>query len=147
MVLPPALLETYRKKLGFYSCTVPAIEQYALTLFLNGGYFEAHLNRMRLFYRNRRDQVIQAIQTSPLAGRCRILQENAGLHFLLELETEQEDRMLAQRAQARGLRLSFLSDYQRQPGTARPHTLVVHYPALHLETLPLGLAELARLLD
>ena len=147
LVLPPALLERYRERLGFYSCTVPAIEQYTLALFLSEGYFDAHLNRMRVFYRGRRDRVAAAIQASPLAGRCRILREEAGLHFLLELETHRPDRELAQLAADLGIRLSFLTDYQRTEGAAPPHTLIVNYPALDPEQMARGLEELAALLD
>ena len=147
LVLPPALLERYRERLGFYSCTVPAIEQYTLALFLSEGYFDAHLNRMRVFYRGRRDRVAAAIQASPLAGRCRILREEAGLHFLLELETHRPDRELAQLAADLGIRLSFLTDYQRTEGAAPPHTLIVNYPALAPEQMARGLEELAALLD
>ena len=147
LVLPPALLERYRERLGFYSCTVPAIEQYTLALFLSEGYFDAHLNRMRVFYRDRRDRVAAVIQASPLAGRCRILHQEAGLHFLLELETHRPDRELAQLAADRGIRLSFLTDYQRTEGAAPPHTLIINYPALDPEQMARGLEELAALLD
>ena len=147
LVLPPALVGLYREKLGFYACTVPAIEQHTLALFLSEGYFESHLNRMRVFYRNRRDRVLEAVQDSPLAGRCRPLREEAGLHFLLELDTDVPDRELARRGEEAGLRLSFLTDYQRQEGSAPAHTLVVHYPALAPEGLGRGLEVLARLLD
>lgn len=147
MVLPPSLLERYRARLGFYSCTVPAIEQYTLALFLSEGYFDAHLNRMRIFYRDRRDQVIAAIQASPLAGRCRVSRQEAGLHFLLELDTRWEDGPLARAAAERGIRLSFLTDYQHQVGSAPPHTLVINYPALDPERLHQGLEILSRLLD
>ena len=146
LVLPPALLERYRERLGFYSCTVPAIEQYTLALFLSEGYFDAHLNRMRVFYRDRRDRVAAAIQASPLAGRCRILHQEAGLHFLLELETHRPDRELAGLAAERGVRLSFLTDYQHREGSAPPHTLIVNYPALDPEQMARGLEELAALL-
>lgn len=71
MVLPPALLERYQRTLGFYSCTVPAMEQYTLARFLSEGYFETHVNRMRGFYRGRRDQVLDALARSPLAGAAR----------------------------------------------------------------------------
>ena len=47
MILPESLLPQYDKKLGRFSCTVPLLEQYALAEFLDGGYFERHLNRMR----------------------------------------------------------------------------------------------------
>ena len=147
LVLPPALVGLYREKLGFYACTVPAIEQHTLALFLSEGYFESHLNRMRVFYRGRRDRVLEAVQDSPLAGRCRPLREEAGLHFLLELDTDVPDRELARRGEEAGLRLSFLTDYQRREGSAPAHTLVVHYPALAPEGLGRGLEALARLLD
>ena len=67
MVLPRPLLEAYQARLGFYSCTVPAMEQYTLARFLEDGHFDAHVNRMRVFYRARRDAVLQAIEESPLA--------------------------------------------------------------------------------
>ena len=39
LILPPHLLEKYRKKLNFLSCTVPSFEQYTLASFINEGYF------------------------------------------------------------------------------------------------------------
>ncbi len=47
MILPESLLETYRERVGMYSCTVPALEQYALAAFIDQGHFERHLNRVR----------------------------------------------------------------------------------------------------
>ena len=47
MILPPALLPRYDEVLGRFSCTVPLLEQYALADFIDGGYFERHLSRMR----------------------------------------------------------------------------------------------------
>ena len=147
LVLPQALLKDYEKRLGFYSSTVPAIEQYTLALFLEEGHFERHLNRMRVYYRNRRDQVIAAIGRSALAGRCQVLGEEAGLHFLLRLDTNLEDAQLEASARDRGIRLSFLTQYERLPGRASAHTLVVSYPGLEEERLEAGLETLAQLLD
>ena len=143
LVLPETLLARYRERLGFYSSTVPAIEQHTLALFLEEGYFDAHLNRMRVVYRNRRDRVIAAVRSSPLAGRCRIAGAQAGLHLLLELDTRRPDKELAARAEEAGIALSFLTDFQRLPGRASPHTLVLHYPGIDLERLPWGLEQLA----
>ena len=143
LVLPETLLARYRERLGFYSSTVPAIEQHTLALFLEEGYFDAHLNRMRVVYRSRRDRVIAAVRSSPLAGRCRIAGAQAGLHLLLELDTRRPDEELAARAEEAGIALSFLTDFQRLPGRAAPHTLVLHYPGIDLERLPWGLEQLA----
>lgn len=146
MILPVALLERYQERLGFYSCTVPALEQYTLAHFLTGGHFEAHVNRMRIYYRGQRDEVLRALEDSSLAGHCQVLGENAGLHFLLKLETGKTDRELAGLAEEQGIRFSFLSDYQRRPGLVPQHILVIHYPGILLEGWSSALEILAKLL-
>ena len=47
MVLPERLMERFKENLGFYSCTVPTLEQYALAQLLSSGEFERHINRRR----------------------------------------------------------------------------------------------------
>ncbi len=47
LVLPEALAEPWREKLGFYSCAVPVFEQYVLAEFLNSGELERYINRRR----------------------------------------------------------------------------------------------------
>ena len=57
MVLPQSLLRRFEEKLGFYSCTVPAFEQYVLAEFIAKGDFERHLSRIRR--KNRKAEVVQ----------------------------------------------------------------------------------------
>lgn len=133
MVLPLSLMEAYQEKLGFYSCTVPVIEQYTLAKFLDDGYFESHVNRMRVFYRGRRDEVIETIRSSAIGKRCQIHGEDAGLHFIVSLETGRDDQWLAEQCEKHRIRLSFLSEYGYGPGAAAPHNLVVNYPGISLE--------------
>lgn len=147
MVLPEALAARYREKLGFYSCTVPAIEQYTLARFLDEGHFEAHVNRMRKFYRTRRDRVIAAIARSEFAPRLHVSGEDAGLHFLLALDTAQSDAALREAAAKRGLRLLFLSDFALRPGSAPQHTLVVNYPGVDTAKLDAALRVLSELMS
>ena len=47
MVLPKMLMEEFSRKLNFYSCTVPVMDQYTLASFIDQNYFEKHINRMR----------------------------------------------------------------------------------------------------
>lgn len=97
MILPPRLLARYREKLGFYACTVSSFEQYTLARFLEQGRYEQHLNRMKTRYRQKRDAVIDAIRRSPLSDRAEILEQDAGLHFLMVLPTDLDDRSLRRR--------------------------------------------------
>ena len=146
MVLPPHLLERWRRDFWFYSSTVPALEQYTLASFLSEGRFEQHLSRARNRYRALRDQVLEALEASGLAGRAQISGADAGLHFLVRLETERGDQELTQLARARGIRLSFLSEFCASPGPEHQHFLVISYPGIQMERLPQTLRELAALL-
>ena len=56
MVLPEKLLESYRRHLDFYSCTVPVFEQYVLAEFINSGDFERSINRRRRLLRQSEKQ-------------------------------------------------------------------------------------------
>ncbi|MBR1822503.1 MAG: PLP-dependent aminotransferase family protein [Clostridia bacterium] len=47
MVLPRRLTALFESRVGFYSCTVPAFEQYVLTDLIVSGDFERHINRVR----------------------------------------------------------------------------------------------------
>lgn len=53
MVLPKSLVPVFRKKLGFYSCTVPTFEQLVIAEIINSGDLERHINRVRRELRKR----------------------------------------------------------------------------------------------
>ena len=136
MILPPDLLAQFREKLGFYSCTVSSFEQYTLARFLRRGHFEKHINRMRKFYRNRRNQVMDAIFRCPHREKLTIREEDAGLHFLLRVDTTLTDRELTDHWAKFGIRVRALSDYYHaQVPEEERHNLVVHYAGLREEEL------------
>ncbi len=134
MVLSPALMAEFQQKLGFYSCTVPSFEQYTLARFLNRGYFEKHINRMRKFYRNRRNRVVALLQGCAFADKLTIQEQDAGLHFLLQVNTNLTDRELTARLAEAGIRVHALSDYFHDR-TEDHHCLVVNYSGLKEERL------------
>ena len=134
MVLPEALMEKFRKKLGFYSCTVPSFEQYTLERFLSRGYFEKHINRMRKHYKAIRNRVLTAITGCPRASHFTILEEHAGLHFLLQVDFPMTDAQLVAACRDLGLRVAALSSYYRFP-EENSHCLVINYSGLTEESL------------
>lgn len=136
LVLPSRLLEQYRRELNFYACTVPATEQFVLARFLECGYYEQHLARMRTEYRLRRAAVLEAFRRSAFAGRVHIAEQGAGLHFLMRLDTARSDGEIDARAREKGVRLGFLSQYTRRREEAFSHTLVVNYAGLEKDRLP-----------
>ncbi len=47
MILPAALIPLYQQTVSFYSCTVPMLEQFFLTEWLDSGEFERNIRRIR----------------------------------------------------------------------------------------------------
>ena len=130
MILPAHLMERYQASLGFYSCTVSSFEQHTLANFIARGYFEQHINRMRSFYKTQRNHIIQAIQESFPSNSYHIKEENAGLHFLLEIKTNMEDRELVSAAEKQGIRISCLSEYYHDKTNTRQQVLVINYSGI-----------------
>ena len=135
LVLPERLLPLWRERLGFYSSAVPSLEQHVLARFISGGFYERHLARLRKTCRERRVAVLAAFRASAFAGRIDIREPGAGLHFLMRVDTALTDEELRARAEARGVRLAFLSDYAARPGGAPEHVLVINYAGLGGEKL------------
>lgn len=144
MVLPGALMERFQRELGFYSCTVPSFEQYTLARFLSRGHFEKHLNRMRKTYKSCRNQVLSVLQTSALAPRMTVQEADAGLHFLVRVDTRLSDDALIRRCADAGIRIQALSSFYHDPvPDGARHCLVVNYAGL----LPRQIEKLRRILD
>ncbi len=144
LVLPKHLVTRFYETLGFYSGTVSCLEQMTLARFLSEGYFEKHINRMRNHYRTVRDKLLGEISRSPLAGRVRISEENAGLHFLMEVDTNRSDQEIVQAAEGEDLRISFVSQYYFDTANCRPHVLVMNYSGLEEDRIPEAVDRLCR---
>ena len=136
MVLPPDLMAIFRKNLGFYSCTVSSFEQYTLARFLDRGYFEKHINRMRKYYKNRRNQVVSALNNCAFSNKLTILEEDAGLHFLLKVDTPMTDEELVCFCEEKGIRLRALSSYYHLPIPEEDQKcLVINYAGVNQQDL------------
>ena len=146
MILPPALMERYHQNLGFYSCTVPSLDQYTLAQFIQNGYFERHLNRMKRKYRTKKSEIMNILKESPLKDKIIITDAMAGLHFTVKLKTDKSDRQLKEEALKYGMKIKFLSDYSRHSAVSDASTLLINYTALETDTMEKAVAVLEKIL-
>lgn len=142
MVLPAQLMEEFRQRLGFYGCTVPSFEQYTLARFLSRGQFEKHINRMRRYYQHRRNHVVAALLACAAADRLTIQEQDAGLHFLLRVDTDWTDERLTAWLAGLGIRIQALSGFYHADAPGDLHTLVVNYSGVEDEPLETALNRL-----
>ena len=134
MVLPVELANKYYKELSFYSCTVSNFEQYTLAEFIGQGYFEKHINRMRLHYSRQRNMVMESLKKSGLSEKCRVLENNSGLHFLLRFETKKNDEELKQLFEKKSIHMQPISDYYYKSTDAQ-HKFILNYSNVDREML------------
>lgn len=130
MILPPHLAARFYRDLSFYSGTVSNFEQYTLARFIEDGYFEKHLNRMRSYYHKKRDELIGQIRASRLNPYVTIWEENSGLHFILEVRTELPDAEVCRLALQKGLRIAALSGFYAHAVPELAHRFIVNYSCL-----------------
>ena len=107
MILPPALLERYRRTFSHGACAVSRFEQESLRRFLAQGLYGRHLRRTGNLYRRKCALFTEALEAIPGVS---ITGAEAGLHFLLTLPRFSEEELVA-RAADQSVRVHPLSRY------------------------------------
>ena len=132
MILPVHLANIFYSRLSFYSCTVSNFEQYTLASFIDRGYFEKHINRMRLYYIRQRKRLISCIENSSLKDKCEIIENESGLHFLLRLRTDIPDEVLKEKMKESGIKIQSLSEFYLSDEGAKEHYFIINYSNIDL---------------
>lgn len=120
MVLPPHLAQRMRDELGFYSCTVSTIDQLVLARFIAEGHFERHVNRMRVHYRKLRDALVAALGDA-LGDRMTVRSPDSGIHLILCIHSDKDDREITRELLGRGVAMNPLSDYYQDDALRRAY--------------------------
>lgn len=135
MVLPKPLLNIYEEKLWFISSTVSRIDQAILYRFLEDGYFERYLNKMRKLYKGKHDLLLERLK--PFKKAFRIRGEYAGLHILLEDRRGWSEKEIIEAAEKEECRVYGMGGYMlKEPEQGGgPGTVIVGYAALTEEQI------------
>ena len=126
MVLPKQLLADYRQQGGCLVSQVPLMHQYALAEFIRSGCLERHLNRLRNQYGKRHDAFLAALDRV-FGDKVRVLAKRAGVHFLIEVDTDLSARELVRRAADRGIQVYTTEMCWCDPSKTPPHQLLIGY--------------------
>lgn len=129
LVLPEPLLERYEQVGRSFSCTVSRIDQQMLQLFMERGYYERHLNKMRALYKSKHDILLAELKK--LNSVRKIRGDKAGVHILLQMNPEISEQEWIDRAGHAGIKVYPLSEYcidREKPKTAP--TILLGYATL-----------------
>lgn len=156
MVLPPHLAQLFYDKLSFYSCTVSTFDQFTLASFIEKGYFEKHINRMRLQYGRKREQVLgifeEVLGSESKSSGYKIVENDSGLHFILELKTRYKDAEIEKRLLSKNIRISAISDFymdkkSNENITVSQGKFIIDYSNMNISLLPDALKEIKKILS
>jgi GntR family transcriptional regulator / MocR family aminotransferase len=104
MVAPRSLTTVIARAKQLADRQSPSLEQYALTDFINSGYLERHIRRMRTLYGQRRQALARALVLH-FGERINIIGEKAGMHFMARIETGMSEDEATERAARAGVEL------------------------------------------
>ena len=156
MVLPPHLAQLFYDKLSFYSCTVSTFDQFTLASFIEKGYFEKHINRMRLQYGRKREQVLgifeEVLGSESKSSGYKIVENDSGLHFILELKTRYKDAEIEKQLLSKNIKISAISDFYMDAFDAKLDAVsqgkfIIDYSNMNIALLPDALKEIKKLLS
>lgn len=150
MVLPEHLANEFYKKLSFYSNTVSTFEQYTLAAFISQGYFEKHINRMRLRYGRKRTQILETIKETFEPGQYKIIENDSGLHFLIEFNCKEKN--IKKELFVKKIKIGTISDYYMNEPEVQNYEMekqqfILNYSSIDEEELKAVLEEIKALIS
>lgn len=142
MVLPTELYEKYRKNMKFISNTVSRIDQKLVSMFMESGGFERHLNRMRTTYKNKHEAMLSGLRNFSMIN---ISGENAGAHMLIEINNGMSEEDLIESALEVGVKVySLRGCYITEDKNIgkEPPVIILGYARLKVDEIRKGLSRL-----
>lgn len=110
MVLPKKLITMYQKEYFFYTQTVSRIDQNILRRFLQEGYWEKHIHKMRVVYQKKRDILVSTISIY-FPKSVKIIGQDSGLHILVQPNNGMTEQELIEQAAKYNIKVYPVSAY------------------------------------
>ncbi|MDO5755097.1 MAG: PLP-dependent aminotransferase family protein [Tissierellia bacterium] len=143
MILPKKLKEIYDDIIQFNACPVPSITQYAFSLFMNEGYFNKHLNRMRTHYGKKRKLLVEALEQSGL--NLQIQGMDSGLHFVCDFKDIQDEKAFVRSCREEGIRLYNLSHYIAGDKSHSSAKILIGYSIINMDHIIEGVQKITQI--
>jgi len=134
MVMPANFPVDYAEYM-YLTNTVPYITRRTLAYFIEKGYWERHLKRMRKVYQEKYDACIAALRKLP-AGDITFNDNPSGLNILLRVHTRNGERELIERATRHGIVIRPASVFYAEARSRPRHPeILFEFSALPLQAI------------
>lgn len=140
MILPNDLIDIYEDRFKGYDCPCSTLQQKALTNFINKGYFQRHLNRMRNLYNKKHKLMKERLYN---INNIEIHYANAGMSFVIEIKNYCED--IKDKFYKSGIKLTSLNNFKKEKDME--NYFIMDFAKLTEEDIKKGLGILDRLIN
>ncbi len=149
LVLPEALIEPYhriRRKLMF-ELSSSRLYQRTLQRFMEQGYFEKHVRKMRNLYR-RKNRVLSDALNVRFKGKGEVINGETGMHLILKLQASLAEQEMVKAVQPYGIRVAAASPfYSGGIPQTRERSFIIGFGGIALERIEEGVSLLRELWD
>lgn len=135
MVLPPGMAHLFQSIRGDYTQTCSKTEQLTLALFMESGYYQTHIKKIRNLY----SQKLQAVTKCLSTDFTKVKNTYSGLNVIVEVSSNKDASILAGEAKAAGINAIPVH------ANTDEKTLILYYNQIPLSDIPLALEGLLKL--
>ena len=136
MVLPPGMAELFQSIRSDYTQTCSKTEQLTLALFMESGYYQTHIKKLRNLYSQKLQTVVRCLTTD----FTKVNNTSSGLNIIVEVETSKPSAQLAAEAKAAGITAVPTSAYSG--GENNTASLILYYNQIPLDEIPAAIDSL-----
>ncbi len=131
-VLPPELLKNFDDYYHRYHSNVSGLHERALALFMEKGYYDKHINRIRTKYRKKMDMLLSSID-EVFGDTVRVIGGEAGIHLLIKVRSGMTQEEMISLAQEKGIRIYPTRQFYHDREGSPDDLLLIGFPTVPVE--------------
>ena len=141
MVLPDSLLNIFKNYSKDYNQTCSKLEQLTLTLYMQKGYYQTNIKKLRSLY-SQKAHLASEIIFKTMKSNVKILNSNSGVHMLLEVDSKKSQEQLCTSAAALGISILPVSNFTFREIGSPFSKLIFYYTRIPLTDIPQAIEDL-----
>ena len=112
MILPQPILELYTSSKRQFSQSSSKMEQLTLARFMEEGYLDKHLRKIKKIYYRKNELIVNFIKNNA-RDKINILGHDSGLHMMFEITTDKEVNEILKDAESQSIYLELVEGFQK----------------------------------
>lgn len=145
LILPFHLIEKCRNIKWFSDLHTPSLDQLILAQFIDHGYLQRHIMKMKKIYKSRRDCLINCLSTT-FSNNINILGYSTGQHLIVEFKNVYFTKELLGRLEEFEVKVYPVEDHTIEKGKHH-HRIILGYGHLSNEEIKEGVIRLQKALN